>query len=85
MPDAASKAAVFGHLRRPLLRGADGGANVLTLYSMQSSGNSDKVRMLLTRAVAEQIFLPLGLLAIAALFILALRRVHLDRGSAPVR
>lgn len=38
---------------------------------------------LLTRAIAEQIFLPLGLLAIVALFILVLRRALPARATAP--
>lgn len=40
---------------------------------------------LLTRAVAEQIFLPLGLFAIIALFILVLRRALPARATAPAR
>lgn len=38
---------------------------------------------LLTRAIAEQIFVPLGLIALIALFAITLRRAGLDRGAAP--
>lgn len=38
---------------------------------------------LLTRALAEQISMPLGLLAVIALFALTLRRAWLDREAAP--
>lgn len=41
------------------------------------------VAPLLTRAIAEQIFLPLGLLATVALFAVTLRRAGLDRLAAP--
>jgi alpha-1,2-mannosyltransferase len=38
---------------------------------------------LVTRALAEQIFLPIGLVAIIVLFVLPLRRSALDRAAPP--